>query len=211
MSQILITWPELQALDFPRVCFACGARATRVDSWKFSVVSHQLFSTLTRYQTVEVPVCPDHWNNRKLGGVKATRFTDDGIWFKNVSPDFIEALWDHREEMDRAERRLRREMEELGEADPESRGVDRWGRRLAPPRPRPRRGDRRFEKPASNTGVILLIVFGVIAAVILVGCLGLLMFGHVTRQPVNPGFNPGFDNPPFNNPPPGNPFPRRKF
>ncbi|MBM4070589.1 MAG: hypothetical protein FJ271_16780 [Planctomycetes bacterium] len=206
MSQILITWPEFQALDFPKVCFACGARATRVDSWKFSVVSHQFLATVTKYHTVEVPVCPDHWNHRRLGGVKATRFTDDGIWFKNVSPDFIEALWDHREDMDRTERRLRREMEERGEAERESR-VDRWGRRLAPPRPRPRRGDRRFEKPASNTGVVLLIVFGALVAVMLVGCLGLLIFGNVTRQPVNPGFN----NPGFNDPPPGIPFPRRRL
>lgn len=171
MAQILITWREIKEGDFPNCCMTCGERGAELVPRKLQTIHHRILFRLRKWLTVELPFCALHQSRSwiALGRMDAAEFTDEGVWLKNVAPEFLDALWEHRDKAERRQRKARRFMESQvgGGPDPD---------RQVPPdqeedededRPsvrRPRRGDQNYERP--NSWVLPLLI--------VLGCVGFL-------------------------------------
>ncbi len=129
MAVVYLNWHEAGEGELPAVCISCGAPATHVATRRLSVSRHHLFSIHTRYATVRLPVCRQHLRPAWVywSRVVATEITQDGIKLKHVAGEFVDALWDYREDReDRPRRRHRADPEEDDWEEPRTR---RPGRR----------------------------------------------------------------------------------
>ena len=102
MAEVRLSAREAQDGDLPPVCVTCGARATETVSRTVAVERHQLFSVRVTSTTVALPVCRQHrqasWVYWKRPVAK--EITDTSVTLKHVSPRFVRALEDYRDDRD---------------------------------------------------------------------------------------------------------------
>jgi hypothetical protein len=228
MANILITWREIESGDFPNHCMTCGQRGAELVQRRVGTVSLGFMCTIHRWIDVYLPFCPQH-RTRSLFAwfqVDAARFTDDGVWMKNLAPEFVDALFARREKMERRRRRFHRTLEEIADAidDPVAAEEARASRRADrgrdesddEPEPRPRRPPAR---PATNWLLPTLMIGSFLGVMFLMcgGFVTLAVLGSRAQpQPApGPAFHdplgprPGFGRDPFGPPPRFGPEPRR--
>lgn len=102
MADLFLTWEEAQGERLPHFCVSCAAPATEWADWRISKSRHGVFSDRDRFVDVTLPVCPQHRNLHwiTLYRVNAREILDDGVVLEHVSPGFVEAVWDHRDQRD---------------------------------------------------------------------------------------------------------------
>jgi hypothetical protein len=163
MAVVHLDWREV-AGDLPPVCVLCGAPASHIVSWRLAASRRSLFSTLTRFSTARLPMCPDHLQPvpSRRARLEATEITADEVILKNVAEEFVEALRNYRIHRAR-QRRSRRDPEEDWEEEEQR----RWRReQLNDLDPMP--------EWAGTAGKLILIAFGVIF--LCAGGMAVLMF-----------------------------------
>lgn len=100
MADLFLTWDEAQGEQLPHYCVSCAAPATEWADWRICQTRYELLCN--RYTNVDVtlPVCPRHRNLSwfLLNRVVAREILDDGVVLGHVSPGFVQAVWDHRDE-----------------------------------------------------------------------------------------------------------------
>jgi hypothetical protein len=190
MASIRLNWRESQGGDLPMVCATCGDDATEWVERRLSSVRPGLMCIVRTRVTVSLPYCRRHrvasWNG--FMRVRARSIDQNGITLGQVSPDFVDAVLDHRE---RRERRLRRgpsfpdpDLEEVLPADDEEEEEDER-------RPRRRR--------SSESSRILYGVLMTGAVILGVSCCGFgLLFANLMRNSPPPAVGPqpgGFGGP----------------
>ncbi len=100
MAELFLTWDEAQREDLPHYCVCCAVPATEWADWQICQSSHHMFSHRYTYVDVALPVCPQH---RKLHWIPLYRVNikkieDDGLIINHVSPGFVQAVWDYRDD-----------------------------------------------------------------------------------------------------------------
>lgn len=103
MADLFLTWEEAQGERLPHYCVSCAAPATDWADWRICKTQHRVFSHDYTYVDVTLPVCPEHRNLHwiPLYRVNAKEIFDDGVVLGHVSPGFVEAVWDYREQRER--------------------------------------------------------------------------------------------------------------
>jgi hypothetical protein len=143
---VLIYHREVEEGDFPDCCVCCGAGDTALTAIVLTTAI-PVFGGPFQYQEVSLPFCPEHARAPlvSFNYPAARRFTEEGVVVKNVAPEFVDALEQHRE---RTRRRRRR-----GEVDP------------APPRRAPQAGPAR-PSPERERAYRLFIIGCIVAALL---------------------------------------------
>ena len=105
MADLFLSWEEAQGELLPHYCVSCAAPATEWADWRICNARHRVFSIDYTYVDVTLPVCPKH---RKLNWfflhrVVAREIHEDGVLLSHVSPGFVEAVWDYRDQLERGE------------------------------------------------------------------------------------------------------------
>jgi hypothetical protein len=174
MAEVRLSAHEAQDGDLPPVCITCGARATEIVDRKVSVERHQLFSVRVTSTTVALPVCRQH---RRASWVYwkrpvAKEITETSITLKHVSPRFMRALEDYRDDRD------------AGEEIPVVR-VGGDGEEIDRPRRRPRRRERAddlpgYDPPSAWPRVLLILIVLLFVVPLVCGGLLFVLFPFLT-------------------------------
>lgn len=102
MADLFLTWDEAQGEQLPHYCVSCAAPATEWADWRICKSQNRIFSIHYTYVDVTLPVCPQHrtmsWIFLRRVVVREIR--DDGVVVGHVSPGFVEAVWDYRDEQE---------------------------------------------------------------------------------------------------------------
>jgi hypothetical protein len=183
MPEVLLTTHEIEEGDFPNYCFLCGKHGAELVPRRLEEVRFRFRTRVTRWREAELPFCRRHVSGRLprwglWGRHGNATFDAKGVWVKGADPDFIDALWDHREKKyHRRDRESRRGREEMARH----------------PSSRPQRGDPTWERPAPNTGGCVLAVVLVSVFVLLAGLAFavFLIVPALSGGPGRPGFGPG--------------------
>ena len=168
MSKIHVTWEEATQGELPRVCATCGDAATEWVERKLSAVRPGLLCVVRTRTTVLLPFCPRHrvasWNG--WARVMAWSINAKGVTLGQVSPDFVDAVWDYREHPED----YRKVVDRRSAATADDDGVELVEDAAPAPRPRVRRG--------TESGRILYAILAPILVGVLVACggFGLLIF-----------------------------------
>jgi hypothetical protein len=201
MGKIRLDWKEAQGGDLPMVCPTCGDDATEWVERRLTTVRPGLFCIVRTSVTVRLPTCRRHrvWSWNGFMRVVARSITDNGVMLGQVSEDFVDAVWDYRDNPDRYRRRAVRRAGRRRDED------DDW----EDEEPRRRRRSSDSSRVLYGVMMTLLVIAGVSCAGI---GLFLLSFGVPGGRP-SPGFGP--QRPGFNQPGgfrPGGPnFPKGPF
>jgi hypothetical protein len=193
MAKIYLNWREAQLGGLPMVCATCGDDATdRVDR-KLVTVRPGFFCIIRRTVKVSLPYCLRHrvasWN--AFLRVTARSIGEDGITLGQVSRDFVDAVWDYRDNRDRY-----RYQQPIADALPA-------GRSEEDDEPRPRRRRRSGD---DSGRVVYAVLMSILMVVVIAGCgFGMLFFNLFRsgpgRAPVQPGIHrpggPDIPRPPF--------------
>jgi hypothetical protein len=164
MSSAFLRWEEVRTTDYPDACLRCGRPDALLCRRTLIIYRHRILYRIREWVEVELPYCEQHLNRPyfDFGWPCPYDFTDKGIWMKNLSPDFCDALQEHREAADRRSRFLRDYRS--GDAD-----RDEYPRRASRSRGPLRPG---APAPSSSAWVIpVAIVSGVLVVPVLFGCL----------------------------------------
>jgi hypothetical protein len=102
MADLFLTWDEAQGELLPHYCVSCAAPATEWADWRISKARLHIFTTHCQYVNVTLPVCPEH---RKpswifLYRVVAREVHEDGVVLGHISPGFVEAVFDYRDDVE---------------------------------------------------------------------------------------------------------------
>jgi hypothetical protein len=183
MADLFLTWDELQGEQLPHYCVSCAAPATEWADWRICQSRHRVFSIDYTYVDVTLPVCPSH---RKLNWfllhrVVARDIQPDGVLVSHVSPGFVEAVWDYRNQAEAQpiQAAPRSFAPPLRSTDYEEEDYEDYSPH---PLPRQRYGPGRYDHspPGWSVGKIVLIVLAVIffapcGVFLLFALLGLLL------------------------------------
>jgi hypothetical protein len=103
MADLFLTWEEAQGEQLPHYCVSCAQPATEWADWRICHSRHRVFSIEYTHIDVTLPVCPRHRNLNWffLHRVVARKVDAEGVLLSHVSPGFVEAVWDYREQMER--------------------------------------------------------------------------------------------------------------
>jgi hypothetical protein len=169
MADLFLSWDEAQGENLPHYCVSCAAPATEWADWRICKTQNHIFSIQYTYVDVTLPVCPEH---RKpswvfLRRVIAREIHDDGVVLGHVSPGFVEAVFDFREDQEpqpafapaRRPNRRNHEAEDYGEPPP--RRLPRYARDVRSP-------------SGWTAGKIILLVFIVL---LFAPCTLMVLFG----------------------------------
>jgi hypothetical protein len=189
LASIRLDWREAQEGDLPMVCATCGDDATEMVDVKLTKLKPRILVNIRQWTNVLLPCCPAHrtpsWNG--FLRVKATAMDEHGITLVQVSPDFVAAVQEYRDDPDAYERRERNRAAGIA-------------------RPRPRTG---------SGGRIAFAILMTLGVVVLVSCCGFgFLFINLWKSGA-PGFGPkrpGIETPEPNGPlgPPNVPRPARR-
>jgi hypothetical protein len=192
MAEIQIDFQELVNRELPKVCIGCGRPSCGFVVKEYSVQKYttgwRWRRTETRSRSIPIPVCKRHLDEDE--GTEAVALGARSILLDGVSPRFVDALWDLRDELDReAKRSFRRRRRAYDEDDD----------------PLFRRGTNR------TVGWVIGITLGIVALcfALCVGLAGLVTAPMRSGPGLGPGggppFGPGGGGAPFG-PPGGPPF-----
>lgn len=100
MADLFLTWDEAQGEQLPHYCVSCAAPATEWADWRVTKTDQRIFSIQYTHVDVTLPVCPQHRDKSWIywRRVIVKQIQDDGIVLGHVSPGFVEAVWDYRDE-----------------------------------------------------------------------------------------------------------------
>ena len=181
MASVRLGLDEATTGDLPMVCAICGDDATEMVDRKLSAVRPGLLLIVRTRLTVILPYCSNHvvasWN--AFMRVRARSISKTGITLGQVSQEFVDAVWDYRENPDRS-KRLRREVREI--QDVEAVGDD----------------DESTQRRRSSGGnrVLYAVLMTALVIVGVTGCgCGLLFFGLIRNAPSGGRQQPGFQGP----------------
>jgi hypothetical protein len=185
MADLFLTWDEARGEQLPHYCVSCAAPATEWADWRICQTQYLFLSTRYTYVDVTLPVCPQHRNLHWfiLQRVVARRIQNDGVVLGHVSPGFVEAVWDYRDDM---ETRPRPAPAPRFAPAPRTRTVESeehdYEEYSPKSLPRKRYANGRYNQPAAgwSFGKIVLVVMAVLffapcGAIILFALLGLLI------------------------------------
>src|SRR5580698_1579429 len=99
MADVFISWAEIEHGDLPDCCLSCGTDGTELVQRRLQTFHYRVVYGLRRYAIVELPFCAAHRSRSwvALGRTDAREFTDEGVWIKNASPEFVEEMERYRD------------------------------------------------------------------------------------------------------------------
>jgi hypothetical protein len=209
MADVLIYWDEIEDGAFPDCCMTCGCEDTELVPRTLTTYHYMVLWSYRRYVTVDLPFCPAHRSRPwiRWGRTDARSFTDEGVWMKNVAPEFVDEMEAFREEEEghesrrRRKKHSRRRKRSRDRDDYDDRDDDRDNDREREPFGA---GGQPMPRPSGGGGgsaalyIVLVVVLLPVLAV-LTCCLGNIFLNGGNFQvqqpgPVRPGG--GFNRPP---------------
>jgi hypothetical protein len=180
MAEMLIYWDEIEDGAFPDCCMTCGCEDTELVPRRLTTgrwIPGVAGMLLRRAKSVPLPFCRLHASRPWVawGRLDARRFTDEGVWMKNLSPIFVEEMEAFREEEEEYEDRRRRKKRRKRPRDDRDEQEDNDERE-------PFSDTRPVAQPSGRSGgaVVLTVVFSVLLLSALLGvacCVGNVFLG----------------------------------
>jgi hypothetical protein len=173
MATIRLSAYEVQCGRLPMVCVRCGRDASDQMEWRLSAIQHYIIYRVRTTISVVLPACPEHRTQGLFiwSRVVAKHIDQRGVTLGNVSPYFLDAVEDFRDNPD----------------DYRRPGTD-YDRRRSP-------AERR-NTPTGSSGssgsATIWIVLGVLGAMffgVVLLCGGLIVLARMQSGAPQPGFN----------------------
>lgn len=190
MANLFLSWDEAKGEQLPHYCVSCGAPAAEWADWRLCHTRQHVFSIEYTYVDVAMPVCPEHRNLRAflIPRIGVRKIFEDGVELSRLSPGFVDAVWDYREEREFQERQSHRSLGrshsrnedyvDYEEDDYENYEEDRYEPRRLPRRSRPYRYARSSSDSSLGKYILIAIAIFLLAPFLLMVIfmlLGLLM------------------------------------